>query len=74
MTREDTIKQAYAYGASVALAEAGFEKQAAEELAVQLLQQKLAEGEEEGLGTGAMSGIGAGAGLGLGAILNRDKE
>ena len=66
MTREDLIKQAYAYGASVALTEAGFDKYAADQLAVQLLLQKLAEGDEP-MGTGAHAGIGAGAGLGIGA-------
>ena len=82
MTREDLIKQAYAYGASVALTEAGFDKYAADQLAIQLLQQKLAEGDDEPMGTGAHAGIGTGAGIGLGAggaalatyLLSRGKE
>lgn len=65
MTRDDLVKQAYVYGASVALVEAGFEKNAADQLAVQMLMQKLAD-EDENMGTGAHAGIGTGAGLGLG--------
>jgi len=76
----ELIKQAYAYGAAVALHELGFSSQQAQNGGVKLAEAKLAEGEEgmEGMGgaeeAGGMSpallallGTGAGA-LGVGAL------
>ncbi len=81
MTREELIKEAYAYGVGVALVEAGFEKNAAAELAIEITNEelyKIAKKEEEGMGTGAKAGIGAlGAGalgVGAGALLGSKRK
>ncbi len=67
MIREELIKEAYAYGVGVALVEAGFEKNAAAELAIEITNEELYKiaKKEEGMSTGAKAGIGA---LGAGAI------
>jgi hypothetical protein len=71
MTREDLIKEAYAYGVGVALVEAGFEKNAAAEMAIEITNEelyKLAK-KDAGMSTEAKAGLGAAAGLGTaGAI------
>jgi|GEM_PF-6649142 len=41
MSREDLIKKAYIYGVGVALGEAGFEKEAAAELAIRLTEEQM---------------------------------
>ncbi len=67
----EMIKQAYAYGASVALQEVGYDANQAQQAAAQLTHEKTAEeGEEEGGGMSpalmALLGGGAGAVLGAG--------
>jgi len=39
---EMMIKQAYAYGVTIALQEAGMDKEAADEMAIQLAEEKIA--------------------------------
>lgn len=68
----ELIKQAYAYGAAVALQELGFNAQQAQAGGVKLASEKMAEGEEEGgmhPALAALLGGGAGAlgGAALGA-------
>jgi hypothetical protein len=68
----ELIKQAYAYGAAVALQELGFNAQQAQAGGVKLASAKMAEGEEEGgmhPALAALLGGGAGAlgGAALGA-------
>ena len=41
MSREDLIKKAYIYGVGIALGEAGFEKEAASELAIRLTEEQM---------------------------------
>jgi len=71
--KAELIKQAYAYGAAVALQELGFGAQDAEVGGVKLAMAKMAEGEEEegmhpalraliGGGAGALGGAALGAG------------
>lgn len=78
MTREDLIKEAYAYGVGVALVEAGFEKEAAAQMAVEITHDELAKlaKKDEGMGTGAKAGIGAGLGTaaGIGAGIYAGKK
>jgi hypothetical protein len=64
----EMIKQAYAYGASVALQEAGFAPAQADAAAIRLTLEKTAEEDEGGMSglTGALLGGGAGALLGAG--------
>lgn len=64
---DQMIKEAYAYGASIALQEAGYPQEQAKVASEQLTQEKLAE-EDEGLSglEGALLGGGAGALLGAG--------
>jgi hypothetical protein len=68
----ELIKQAYAYGAAIALQELGFSEQQAQAGGVKLASEKMAEGEEEGgmhPALAALLGSGAGAlgGAALGA-------
>jgi hypothetical protein len=64
----EMIKQAYAYGANVALQEAGYAPAQAEAAAIQLTQEKTAEeGEEGGISPALMALMGAGGGALLGA-------
>lgn len=69
---EDLIKQAYAYGASIALQELGFDFQQAEEGGIKLAAQAMYERPESqgstlggtlgGAGLGALGGLALGAG------------
>ena len=64
----EMIKQAYAYGASVALQEVGYAPAQAEAAAVQLtLEKTAAEEDEEGMSPAMMALLGGGAGAVLGA-------
>lgn len=63
----ELIKQAYAYGASVALQEAGYAPEQANQAAVQLTHEKTAQEDEEGMSPALMALLGAGGGALLGA-------
>jgi hypothetical protein len=63
----EMIKQAYAYGANVALQEAGYAPAQAQAAAARLTLEKTAEEGEEGMSPALMALLGGGAGAVLGA-------
>lgn len=63
----EMIKQAYAYGASLALQEAGYTPEQANQAAVQLTYEKTAAEDEEGISPALLALLGAGGGALLGA-------
>lgn len=65
----ELIKQAYAYGASVALQELGFGAQQAEVGGIKLAEDAMEEGDDEGGGRNSSlrAGLGAAAGVPIGA-------
>jgi hypothetical protein len=65
MTRKELIKQAYAYGAAVALQELGYDVNTAQNAGIKLAE----EAEEEGMSPALRALIGTGVGLGGGALL-----
>lgn len=67
MTRKDLIKQAYAYGAAIALQELGYDVNTAQDAGIKLAEAEV--GEEEGMSPALRALIGAGIGVGGGALL-----